>query len=141
MSGVEEKATLHYAQKVYLYSETALMVVLEIDILGGFVLPAKGDPVVPGYPYRPSFRFALQAVEVKAGDIHLLGQTGDFQQLQDANALPDMIGANPAGLAGEVNLFKPLVPERPDHSRSVDCLVYSVNPSATPVVVPFGFHS
>jgi hypothetical protein len=27
-----------------------------------------------------------------------------------------MIGANPAGCAGEVNLLKSLVPERADHS-------------------------
>jgi hypothetical protein len=37
-----------------------------------------------------------------------------------------MIGANPAGCAGEINLFKSLVPERADHSWSVDYLVYSV---------------
>jgi hypothetical protein len=37
-----------------------------------------------------------------------------------------MIGANPAGLACEINLLKSLVPERADHSRSVDYLVYSV---------------
>ena len=38
-----------------------------------------------------------------------------------------MIGANPAGCAGEINLFKSLVPERADHFQSVDYLVYSVN--------------
>ena len=102
------------------------MVILKIDIQGCFVLPAEGDPVISGYPQRPSFRFALQAVEVKAGDVQLLRLTCDFQQLQDANALSDMIGANPAGCAGEINLFKSLVPERADHSWSVDYLVYSV---------------
>jgi hypothetical protein len=103
------------------------MVILEIDIQGGLARPAKGDPVIPGHSHRPSSWFSLQAVEVKSGDIHLLGLACDFQQLQDANALPDTIGANPAGLAGEVNLPKPLVPERADYSRSVDCLVYTVN--------------
>jgi hypothetical protein len=37
-----------------------------------------------------------------------------------------VIGANPASLAGEVNLFKSLVPELADHFGSVDCLVYTV---------------
>jgi hypothetical protein len=37
-----------------------------------------------------------------------------------------MIGANPAGLAGEINLFKSLVPELADHFHNVDYLVYSV---------------
>src|ERR1035437_778360 len=102
------------------------MVILEINIDGRFLRPAEGDPVISGHPQRPAFRFALQAVEVKAGDVQLLRLTCDFQQLQDANALSEMIGANPAGLAGEVNLFKSLVPELADHSRSVDYLVYCV---------------
>jgi len=102
------------------------MVVLEIDIQGGFARPAEGDPVIPGHPHRPTFRFALQAVEVKTGDVQLLRTTCYFQQLQDANALSDMIGANPASLAGEINLFKSLVSELADHFRSVDYLVYSV---------------
>jgi hypothetical protein len=37
-----------------------------------------------------------------------------------------MVGADPAGLAGEVNLFKSLVLELSDHFVSVDYLVYSV---------------
>jgi hypothetical protein len=37
-----------------------------------------------------------------------------------------VIGANSAGLAGEINLFKSFVPERADHSCSVDYLVYCV---------------
>jgi hypothetical protein len=102
------------------------MIVLEIDIQGGFTSPAEGNPVIPAHPHRPSFRFALQAVEVEAGDIQLLRQARDFKQLQNANALPYLIGANPASLAGEVNLLKPLVPERANHFRSVDYLVYSV---------------
>jgi len=92
------------------------MVILKIDVQGGFILPAEGDPVIPGHPQRPSFRFALQAVKVKAGDVQLLRLTCDFQQLQDAYALPEMIGANPAGLAGEIYLLKSLVPEGADHS-------------------------
>jgi hypothetical protein len=47
--------------------------------------------------------------------------------LQDAHALPDLVGADPACLAGEVNFFKPFVPEAADHSFSVNALVYSVN--------------
>ena len=103
------------------------MVILEIDIQGGFTLPAKGDAVNPGYPRRPSFRLALQAVKVKTGDLHLFRLIDGFHQLQDANALPDNIGANPAGLAGEENLFQTFVPERADHFHTVDYLVYSVN--------------
>jgi hypothetical protein len=62
-------------------------------------------------------------MEVKAENIYLLRQTRDFQQLQDANALSAMIGANPAGLAGEINLFKPFMPERTDHAT--ECRLFS----------------
>jgi len=82
--------------------------ILKIDVQCGFVVPAEGDPIIPGYPHRPSFRFAFQAMEVKPGYVQLIGLACDFQQLQDANALPDMIGANPAGCAGDVNLLKSL---------------------------------
>ena len=102
------------------------MVILEIDIHGGFARPAEGDPVIPGHTQRPSSWFALQAVEVKAGDVQLLRLTCGLHQLQDTNALSDMIWANPAGFACEINLLKSLVPERADHSCSVDYLVYSV---------------
>jgi hypothetical protein len=57
----------------------------------------------------------LQAVEAKACDVHVLGFCGHIQQLQDASALPNMIGTDPASLAGEVDLFKPFVPEAADH--------------------------
>jgi hypothetical protein len=66
-------------------------------------------------------------VEVKAGDVQLLRLACHFQQLQDSNALSDMIGANPAGPASEVKLLQSLVPESADHSCSVDYLVYTVN--------------
>ena len=50
-----------------------------------------------------------------------------FQQLHDAHALPDMIGADPACLAGKIDLFKSFMPEAADHSFTVNVLVYSVN--------------
>jgi hypothetical protein len=66
-------------------------------------------------------------MKVKTGDLHLFRLIGGFHQLQDANALPDNFGADPAGLAGEENLFQPFVPERTDHLHTVDYLVYYVN--------------
>ena len=102
------------------------MIVLEIDIQGGFALPAKSDPIIPGRAQRPPLRLTLQAVKVKARYIQFFRLTRHFQQLQDANALPEMIGSNPAGLAGEINLLQSLVPELADHSRRVDYLVYTV---------------
>jgi hypothetical protein len=50
----------------------------------------------------------LQTVEAEACDVHVFGLRRYFQQLQNAHALPDMIGTDPAGLAGEVNFLKPL---------------------------------
>jgi hypothetical protein len=50
-------------------------------------------------------------VEAKARDIHVRRLSRYFQQLQDTHALPDMIGADPARLAGQVYFFKPFMPE------------------------------
>jgi hypothetical protein len=66
-------------------------------------------------------------VEAKPRDVHVLGPPRYFQQLQDAHALPDMIGADPARPAGEEDLFKPFMSEATDRSFSVNCSVYSVN--------------
>ena len=92
------------------------MVVFKIDIQSIFARPAESDPVIPSHAHRPAFRPALQAVEAKASDVHVLRLRRHFQKLQDANALPDMIGADPACLAGTVDLFKPFMPEAADHS-------------------------
>jgi len=92
------------------------MVVFKIDIQGGFAGPAESDPVISGHAHRPAFWVALQAVQTKASDVHVLGPSRYFQQLQDAYALPDMVGADPAGLSGEVNFFQPLVSEAADHT-------------------------
>jgi hypothetical protein len=56
-----------------------------------------------------------------------LGLPRYSQQLQDAHALPDMLGADPACFASAVNLFKPLMPKAADHSCSVNDLVYGVD--------------
>jgi hypothetical protein len=66
-------------------------------------------------------------VEAKAGDVHIPRLPCYFHQLQDTHALPDLIGADPARPAGQVNFFKPFMPEAADHSCSVNVLVYSVN--------------
>ena len=103
------------------------MVVLEIDIQGGFARPAEGDPVIPGNAHRPALRVASQSMEAKSCDVHVLGLPRYFQQLHDAHALPDMVATDPACLAGEVNLLKPFMSEAADHSFTVNVLVYSVN--------------
>ena len=74
-------------------------------------------------------RVAAQAVKAEPCDVHVLGQPRYFQQLQNAHAPPDMVGTDPACLAGKVNLLKPLMSEAADHSFSVNVLVYSVNRS------------
>src|SRR6266404_1763870 len=84
-----------------------------------FAWSGESDPVIPGYAHRPAFRAALQAVKAKTRDVHVLRLPRYFQQLQDAHALPEMAGADPARLAGTVDLFKPPVPEATDHSFSV----------------------
>jgi hypothetical protein len=47
-------------------------------------------------------------VEAKPGDVHVLGLRRYFQQLEDAHALPDIVGTDPACLAGEVSSSSPL---------------------------------
>src|ERR1035438_6088619 len=105
----------------------SLMVVFIIDIQCVFARPSESDPVIPRHPHRPAFRVALQAVKAKACDVHVLRSLRYVQQLQDTHALPDLIGADPACLCGEMNLFKPFMSEAADHSLTVNLLVYSVN--------------
>jgi hypothetical protein len=95
------------------------MVVFKIDIQSAFARPAESDPVIPSHAHRPAFRPAVQAVESEILQLHILRLPRYFQQLQDALALPDMIGADPARLAGAVDLFKPLVPEAAVHYRFI----------------------
>ena len=76
---------------------------------------------------------------MKACDVHILRPPSYFQQLQEAYALPDMIGTDPACFAGEVNLLEPLMPEAADHALSVNGLVYGVKrrPRAQPLCSEF----
>jgi hypothetical protein len=108
-----------------------LVVILKINLQGVFACPAERDPVIPGDAHRPALWAAVQAVEAKACDVHILGPSRYFQQLQDTHALPDLIGADPARLASEVDLFEPLMTEAPDYCFSVNYLVYSVNSEAS----------
>jgi hypothetical protein len=103
------------------------MVVFKIDFRSLFARPAEGDPAISGHAHRPAFRVASQAVKVKASDVHVLGLPRYLQQLQDAYALADISGADPARRALELNLFHSLMPEAADHTSAVDHMVYSVN--------------
>jgi len=87
------------------------MVVFKIDIQSVFARPAEGDPEISGHAHRPALRAALQAVEAIPGDVQVFGPPRRFQQLEDAHAFPDVVGANPARLASEVKLFKTFMPE------------------------------
>lgn len=69
----------------------------------------------------------MQAVKAEARDVHVLGTLRYFQQLKNAHALPHVVGANAAGLAGAINFFEPFMAEPADHLSSVNVLVYSVN--------------
>jgi len=68
----------------------------------------------------------LQAVKMESSDIHSSGRTAYFEQLQNADALSDLVGADPASCTYAVKLFKSFVPEATDHDQSVNILVYSV---------------
>src|ERR1035438_3245379 len=94
---------------------SSLVVVLKIDIQSVFARPPERNAIVPGYAHRPAFRGAWQAVEVKACDVHVLRPSRHFQQLQDAHAFPDMIGADAAGFAGAVKLLQAFLPAALGH--------------------------
>ena len=111
------------------------MVLLQINPKLLPVLKREGDAPRPIDMGGVSFWLALQTVEVVAGDIQLLGQAGNFHQLQDANALSGVIGADPACVARQIKFFQSFVPERPDHCPSVDYLVYSFNCHSCPTGV------
>src|ERR1017187_5296627 len=107
----------------------SLMVVFIVYVHGALAQPAEGNAIVSGHPHRPALLTAMQPVEAKAGDVHVFRSLGHFQQLQDSCALPDLAGANPAGLAREIKLLKPLMPEAANHSSSVNRMVYIVKHS------------
>src|ERR1700757_947467 len=100
----------------FLFITRSLMVVFKIDLQGVFAQPAESNAAVSHHPYRPAFRAAMQAMEAKSRDVHLFRTGGHFQQLQDARALPSLIGSDPARLAGQVELLKSFMPEAANHS-------------------------
>src|SRR5258708_6829396 len=91
------------------------MVIFKVYILGGLTRPAERDAVIPASPDGPSGRAAVKEVEPVTGDIHIRGFGGHFQRLQNADALSDVFGANPARTPGEVDLIQSFVPEIGDH--------------------------
>ncbi len=103
-----------------------LVIILVVDFGGAFAEPAECDAVVSRHEDRPAFWVAMQTVKMKPRDVHVLGPLRYFQQLQDAYALPYLVGTNPASSASAVKLFNAFVPEAADHGQSVNILVYSV---------------
>src|ERR1700693_1867844 len=96
------------------------MVVFKINIQSAFARPAdkrsgnsqsRAPTGVSALPCRPWKRKPATFISSRLPRY--------FQQLQDALAFPDMIGADPAPLAGAVDLFKPLVPEAAVHHRFI----------------------
>src|SRR6266851_2087094 len=87
-------------------------------------------------------------MEAKPRDVHVLGATRYFQQLQDAHALSDMTGTDPACLASEVEFFGPFMPKAADHSFDCkrcslrcqlnSCLFQQYIPGNSPDPRPFG---
>src|SRR5271157_961614 len=108
-------ARMDRRQSVLSLHNIPLVVVLKIDIHSVLARPAESDAVIPAHAQRPAFRTTLQSVKTKACDVQVLRPLRHFQQLQDTHALPDVIGADPACLAGAVDLFKPFMPEAADH--------------------------
>ena len=95
------------------------MVVFKIDINCIFADPTESDPVVGGNPNRPAFWVALQHMKAQASDVQVFRTHRRSEQLQDAHALPKVIGADPASLAREVNVFKTFVSEAIDRTFSL----------------------
>lgn len=103
------------------------MVVFKIDIMRVLARPAERDAVVSGDAHGPPPRVAVQTVEPETCHIHVFRLRRHLQRLKDTHALPDVFGADPVCLAGEVDLFKPSIPEAGDHSSTVNRKPYSVN--------------
>jgi hypothetical protein len=59
-------------------------------------------------------------MKAETRDVQFLRPRRDFQRLKDANALPDVPGADPAGRAGEVDLFHTFMSEAADHLLRVN---------------------
>ena len=80
----------------------------------------------------------MQSVEMEASYVQVRRLSRNFQELQDMHALPNVIGANPSCLAGQVYFFKSFMPEPADHHLNVKRLVYSVNSrnSGWPIFFP-----
>ena len=103
------------------------MVVLKVDIVRVFPRPAERDAIVSSDVHGPSPQVAAQTVEPIPCDVHVLRLRCHLQRLKDTHAFPDIFGTDPASLAGEVDLFKPLISEAGDHFSTVNRNAYSVN--------------
>ena len=91
------------------------MVVLKINIDRFVTQPAKRDPEISAHSDRPPLRLALKSMEAHTGDIHVFRLSRRFQQLQDTNALPQVLGPNPAACSSGADLLQSLVAEAPNH--------------------------
>ena len=103
------------------------MVVFKIDIMRVFAGPAERDAVVSGNAHVPSPRVAVQTVEPVTCHIHVFRLRCHLQQLKDTHALPHILGADPVCLTGEVDFFKPSIPEADDHFSTVNRKSCDVN--------------
>lgn len=104
------------------------MIVDQIDIGGVALLESENDPPIRPHRNRPeTFQVAFERMQAEARKIHVIGRFCPVQDEKDVFDFLRQIGADALALAILEQPFQPLVPETPDHGRSVTCNVSGVN--------------
>jgi len=91
---------------------TASMVVNEIDVGGILAFKGEGNAVIGGDGNREqAFEVALQGMEVQPRPVHQGRCMGDVQLREDKPNPARMLWCDAAGVAGDEEALKPLVPK------------------------------
>jgi hypothetical protein len=96
------------------------MVVNQINVTGAAFLEAEDHaPVRPDSHAPKTFQVALERVEPKAREIHVVGLSGTVEDGENVFDLLDVIRVYALGFAVLKKPFEPLVPEAPNHRNSL----------------------
>jgi len=97
-----------------------LLVIIDvINILGITLLEPKDDaPVRPDSNAPEASKIACQAVQSKAGQVHIFGLSGSIQYREDVLHFLSVIGADPFGISLFKKPSQPLMPEAANHDMA-----------------------
>jgi hypothetical protein len=90
-------------------SSAFLMVIFQIDVYRLLARPPKRDSKACRHAHRPPLWTAVQTMKPKSCDVHVFRLLRDFKQLQNSDALPDLIRPDAACPAVGIKLLESFV--------------------------------